>query len=76
MKYECAKCDASDDNHIMVVEGGISYLFCKACYEIVESLPTNSIRSFVGPKEETWVSRNIRVAKERRACGESLWLNV
>lgn len=76
MLHECVKCGFSSANHSIIVEGGIGYLFCKACANVLESLPTGTIENFVGPKKESWVAKNMREARERRANGESLWVKV
>lgn len=73
MSYNCAKCNTLDKNVTMFVEGGVGYLFCKSCADLLEQLPTGTIHDFLGPKKETWIEKNIRKACKRRANGELLW---
>lgn len=75
MKSKCAKCLVCTEKLAAVAGGGKSYLLCKACTDLIESSEGNWIERFHGIKEESWVARNIREAKERRARGESLWVN-
>jgi hypothetical protein len=71
--YACAKCRLPGDK--MIVEGGVGYIFCKSCGETLEKLPTSTIQGFIGTKKETWVAKNMREARERRAAGKGLWNN-
>jgi hypothetical protein len=83
MKNVCAKCkdDAKDGD--ILFEGGIGYIFCRACSDVIRFLPTNSIQAFMGQKYEKWaknhrnrkesvVDRNIRLARERRTREEKI----
>lgn len=73
MKYECAKCKENADGWVLVEEG-TAYIFCKSCSDIINELNrTGIIHDFIGHKEETCVSKNIRQAKERRDNGKGHW---
>lgn len=73
--FQCNKCEVSSNDLQMIQEGGASYLFCEKCSEKLDGMPTGSIHSCLGSKKETWVARNMRIAKEKRTNGESPWIN-
>ncbi len=69
----CSKCNLSTEGGSTLVEGGQEYYFCPTCTKILDSQPNQTMFSFLGPKKESWVARNIREARERRARGQLLW---
>lgn len=71
--HKCAKCSDSIEGVNMYVEGGNGYFFCKTCSTILDSNPKENVASFLGPRLETWVAKNIREARDRRARGEGFW---
>ena len=74
MQYKCSKCGKDNEDNTMFVEGGIGYLFCKECADILDHLPTgNRINNFISSGKETWVEENIRKVRERRKRGEKMW---
>lgn len=65
----CAKC-GEDSTTSIFVEGGETYHFCRICTNIIDELDRtgNVIHDFLGrDKKESWVEKNIREARERRA---------
>jgi hypothetical protein len=71
----CAKCEEDADGSTFV-EGGYTFTFCKTCSDILDELDRtgNVIHDFLGSKKKgSWVARNIREARERRARGELYW---
>ena len=70
---KCAKCNDEATSEI-VIEAGEQFQFCTACQRVLKDCPTQTIFSFLGPKRESWVAKNIRMAKERRASGKRLWI--
>lgn len=74
MKHQCTKCKDSVINGSLMSEGGICYVFCKRCHDLLQHAPTNNLAHFVGEeKRETQVDINMREARERRARGELIW---
>lgn len=69
--YECVKCSNEGKNAIL--HGGAFYNFCSECLDAWEIFPTSSIEEFIGPGKELKVTRNMRLARERRARGERVW---
>ena len=73
MTFNCAKCNTLDKNITMFIEGGVGYMFCKSCADLLERLPTGTIHGFLGPKKESGVDTNIREARERRMRDDLIW---
>ena len=70
----CAKCIDESKHGSFFTQGGETYWFCLPCSNVLNEMPTGSIEVFLGPnKKESWVAKNMREARERRARGESLW---
>jgi len=72
----CAKCKDECKAGSFFTEGGQTYWFCLPCSNVLNQMPTGNVEAFLGPKKkESWVAKNMREAKERRARGESLWID-
>lgn len=73
MKEKCAKCkDETDSGRYWTAEGKI-FIFCKCCDDFLSDHPNISVRDYLGPKFDTWVSKNIRAAHKARKEGHSPW---
>lgn len=70
MAVKCDKCLKRRNRASVSMQGGKTYSFCADCTEDLKNFTPTSIELFI---HETWVSKNIRKAKERRAKGQSLW---
>ena len=76
MKYKCKKCKCDAEGGCIITEAGDINRFCINCTEKLERLPTgNTVHHFLSEKEENWVAKNIREAKEKRDKGQSPWNN-
>jgi len=72
---KCAKCN-SEPNGKSFTEGGICYVYCQLCTDILESYRQITHQSFLTPDQRlSQIERNIREAKKNRALGKSLWQN-
>jgi hypothetical protein len=71
---QCAKCNDTA-NGSTIVDGGVSYSFCKTCSNILETFPnTNIMHIFLTPDQmQSQVDRNIFEARKRRVKGERVW---
>ena len=72
-EYKCSKCHKDISDYSIFSEGGVVYMFCTACTENARSLNPGQIKDYCGPKAETWIDKNMREARKRRAAGISLW---
>jgi hypothetical protein len=73
MKEKCVKCkDECDDGSYRTAEGK-SFFFCKFCESFLADHPNLSVRDYIGPRFDTWVSKNIQSAHKARTEGKSLW---
>ena len=72
---KCCKCKDDAKGGATMVEGGDTFIFCKACYSVLENTPTGfTISAFLGePKKGDWIEKRIKSARLRREKGEGLW---
>lgn len=61
---KCKICKKMSKDMVYEINGGKVSRCCGPCFEKKEK------------KEESWVAKNIREAKERREKGESPWSNI
>ncbi len=74
MRPKCSKCKLSSKDGSIRTEGGKVYVFCSSCSYALDQVSFISIGTFLGSRrEETWVAKNMREARERRSRGEFLW---
>ena len=71
--HRCAKCEGLSELSTHMTSGGVCYILCESCFEQVKDCPTGSLETFMAPKKESWVAKNMREARERRALGKFLW---
>ena len=75
MKEKCSKCNDQTDQSRTRTSEGKSFIFCKFCDQFLEDHPHLSLRDYLGPKFDTWVSKNIQNAHKKRMQGQSPWKN-
>jgi hypothetical protein len=73
--YACHKCDINAKDHTLITEGGVGYLFCEKCCDLLQNEHKGLIKNFLPQRAETRIDKNMRLAREARARGESLWIN-
>jgi hypothetical protein len=73
MKENCAKCKEKTEGERCRLSEGKVFFFCKFCDEFIEDHPHLSVRDFIGPRFDSYVSRNIREAHKKRSQGQSPW---
>lgn len=69
---DCSKCNLPAEDGATLVEGDQEYYFCPTCTKILDAQPNQTMYSFLGPKNESWVARNIRKVRERRVWRQLL----
>ena len=73
MKEKCAKCKSETDPTRCIVSGGKSFVLCNDCHSFLEDHPNIPVMDYLGPKFETWVSKNIQAAHKARKERKSPW---
>lgn len=70
----CDICKKHVKSVSLYVESGKTHKLCLDCEFEIEKTPLgNRINNKINEKKESWVTKNIREAKERREKGERLW---
>jgi hypothetical protein len=66
----CDKCRDYSDGQSVMTEGGVAFIFCKTCIDLLEFCPNIRVAQFLGPKEERCVPKNTITARRRKEYGD------
>jgi len=73
MLEKCVKCSEKTEPNYIRVAGGKAFILCKLCDEFLNDHPAVNFLDYIGPKYNTWLSKNIKEAWKARKEGKSPW---
>lgn len=76
MQSKCVKCKSMVNEGTNVTHAGKMKFLCNYCFEKLDNAPDSNtkVSDFLIMNKKEWIDRNIKLAKERRDRGESVWI--